>query len=164
MAIRGLNSEGAPGPDDIPIFLYIQCWDTVGPEVMETIEDFRAGRCNINWINRACIVLITKVQGAEQIGDFRPISLSNSFDHRQCAGQLSPGDPNCPLPICIYAGSANIRHHCACEGDCGSVEVEGHPGVYVEGGFFYGLRHLRLTVPVERPSAAGVSEKMGTVG
>ena len=79
MAIRGLNSEGAPGPDDIPIFLYIQCWDTVGPEVMETIEDFRAGRCNINWINRACIVLITKVQGAEQIGDFRLISLSNSI-------------------------------------------------------------------------------------
>ena len=77
VAIRGLNSEGAPGPDGIPIFFYSECWDAVGPEVMATIEDFRAGRCNMNRINRAYIVRIPKVQGAEQIGDFRPISLSN---------------------------------------------------------------------------------------
>ena len=79
MAIRGLNGEGAPGPDGIPIFFYIECWDTVRPKVMAMIEDFRAGRCNMNWINRAYIVLILKLQGAEQIGDFRPISLSNSI-------------------------------------------------------------------------------------
>ena len=33
----------------------------------------------MDWLNRAYIVLILKVQGAERIGDFRPISLSNSF-------------------------------------------------------------------------------------
>ena len=65
----------APGPDNIPIFFDIECWDAVGPVVMATIEDFRAGRCNMSQINRAYIVLIPKVQGAEQIGDFRPISL-----------------------------------------------------------------------------------------
>ena len=46
---------------------------------MATIKDFCSGRCNMNRINRAYIVLIPKVQGAEQIGDFRPISLSNSI-------------------------------------------------------------------------------------
>ena len=79
VAILGLNSEGAPGPDGIPIFFYSEWWDAVRPEVMATIEDFWVGRCNMNWINRAYIVLIPKVQGAEQIGDFRPISLSNSI-------------------------------------------------------------------------------------
>ena len=46
---------------------------------MATIEEFRAKRCNMDRLNRAYIVLIPKVQGAEQIGDFQPISLSNSI-------------------------------------------------------------------------------------
>ena len=78
-AIRHLNSEGAPGPDGIPVFFYIECWTKVGPDVMATIEEFRTGRCNMDRLNRAYIVLIPKVQGAEQIGNFRPISLSNSI-------------------------------------------------------------------------------------
>ena len=44
------------------------------------------------------------------------------------------------------------------------MKAEGHPGVYVEGGFFEGIRHIRLAVPVECPSAAGVPGDMGTVG
>ena len=78
-AIRGLNSEGAPGPDGIPVFFYLECWDIVGAEVMAMIEDFRVGRCNMDWLNKAYIILLPKVEGAELIGDFRPISLSNSI-------------------------------------------------------------------------------------
>ena len=78
-AIRGLNGEGAPGPDGIPVFFYSDCWDTVGPELMATLEDFRVGRCNLDRLNRAYIVLIPKVPGAEHVQDFRLISLSNSL-------------------------------------------------------------------------------------
>ena len=78
-AIQGLNGEGAPGPDGIPVFFYQECWDLVGPEVMATIEDFRIGVCNMDRMNKAFLVLIPKCQGAEQVGDFRPISLSNSI-------------------------------------------------------------------------------------
>ena len=78
-AIRGLNSEGAPGPDGIPIFFYTECWPKVGPDVMATVEEFWDGRCNMDRLNKAYIVLIPKVQGAEKIGEFRPISLSNSI-------------------------------------------------------------------------------------
>ena len=78
-AIRGLNGEGAPGPDGIPVFFYQECWDLVGPEVMATIEDFCIGVCNMDHMNKAFLVLIPKCQGAEQVGDFRPISLSNSI-------------------------------------------------------------------------------------
>ena len=47
--------------------------------MMATIEDFWAGRCNMDRLNRAYIILIPKVEGAERIGDFRPISLLNSI-------------------------------------------------------------------------------------
>ena len=79
MAIHCLNSEGAPGLDGIPVFFYSECWAKVGPDVMATIEEFWTRRCNMDRLNRAYIVLIPKVQGAERIGDFRPISLSNSI-------------------------------------------------------------------------------------
>ena len=78
-AIRGLNSEGALGPDGIPVFFYLECWDVVGAEVMALIEDFKVGRCNMDRLNKAYIILLPKVEGAELIGDFRPISLSNSI-------------------------------------------------------------------------------------
>ena len=41
--MRGLNEEGAPGPDGMPVFFYKECWDIVGTEVMATIEDFLRG-------------------------------------------------------------------------------------------------------------------------
>ena len=78
-AIRGLNSEGAPGPNGIPVFFYLECWDVVGEEVMATIEDFRLAQGNMDRLNKAYIILLPKVEGAERIGDFRPISLSNSI-------------------------------------------------------------------------------------
>ena len=78
-AVWGLNSEGAPGPDGIPIFFYKECWNVVGPEVMAVLKEFRGNRCHMERLNRAYLVLIPKTAGAENIGDFRPISLSNSI-------------------------------------------------------------------------------------
>ena len=46
---------------------------------MAALEDFRTGRCQMDRLNKAYIVLLPKFQGAEQIGDFRPIALSNSL-------------------------------------------------------------------------------------
>ena len=75
----GLNSEGAPGPAGIPVFFYKECWNVIGPEVMAVLEEFRDNRCQMERLNRAYLVLIPKTAGAEHIGDFRPISLSNSI-------------------------------------------------------------------------------------
>ena len=74
-----MNGEGAPGPDGIPIFFYKECWDVLGPEVMRVMGDFHAGRCQMERLNKVFLVLIPKNPGAEQIGDFRPIALSNSI-------------------------------------------------------------------------------------
>ena len=47
--------------------------------MMALIEEFRDGRYNMDRLNKAYIILIPKVEGAELIGDFRPISPSNSI-------------------------------------------------------------------------------------
>lgn len=78
-AIAGLNAEGAPGPDGIPVFFYTEFWGTVGPDVMETLDRFHRGVCNMDRLNRSYVVLIPKINGAAEVRDFRPISLSNSI-------------------------------------------------------------------------------------
>ena len=46
---------------------------------MAALEDFKAGWCQMDRLNKAYIMLLPKFKGAEQICDFRPISLSNSL-------------------------------------------------------------------------------------
>ena len=46
---------------------------------MQLMDDLYAGQCQMEWLNKVFIVLIPKVHGAELIGDFRPIALSNSI-------------------------------------------------------------------------------------
>ena len=65
-------------PPDVRV-VSIDCWDIVGCDVMAALEDFGAGQCHMDRLNRAYMVLLSKVQGAKQIGDFHPISLSNSL-------------------------------------------------------------------------------------
>ena len=77
-AICGLNAEGAPRPDGIPVFFYKDCWARVGRDVMELME-FHAGTCRMGRINRAYITLLPKVSGAERVGKFYPISLSSNI-------------------------------------------------------------------------------------
>ena len=43
------------------------------------MEEFHIGTCQMGRINRAYITLLPKVSGAERVGDFRPISLSNNI-------------------------------------------------------------------------------------
>ena len=63
-AINGLNAEGAPGPDGIPVFVYKECWDRVAPDVMSLMDEFHAGSARMDSINRAYIAMLPKVQGA----------------------------------------------------------------------------------------------------
>ena len=78
-AICGLNAKGAPRPNGISVFFYKECWAWVGPDVMARMEEFHAGTCHMGRINRAYITLLPMVSGAERVGNFRPISLSNSI-------------------------------------------------------------------------------------
>ena len=77
--VWSLNGEGALGPDGIPVYFYKVYWDVLGPKVMRVMGDFHAGRCQMERLNKVYLVLIPKILRAEQIGDFRPIALSNSI-------------------------------------------------------------------------------------
>ena len=46
---------------------------------MAVLEEFRDGWCHMENLNKVYLVLLPKTTGAEQISDFRPISLSNSI-------------------------------------------------------------------------------------
>ena len=74
-----LNVEGASGPDGILVFFYKDYWAQVRPDVMALMAEFHAGTSRMDRINRDFITLLPKTPGAEQVGDFRPISLSNSI-------------------------------------------------------------------------------------
>ena len=46
---------------------------------MALLEEFHAGTCPMGRINWAYIMLLPKIFGAERVGNFRPISLSNNI-------------------------------------------------------------------------------------
>ena len=80
-------------------------------------------------LNRAYIILIPKVEGVERIGDFRPISLSNSIYliiAKVLANQLRTvrASAHQPFSIGIHVGSADGRQHRVSGGDCRFLAAE----------------------------------------
>ena len=51
----------------------------VGTEAVSVMEDFLACRCQMESLNKLYLIHFLKTAGAEYIGDFRLISLSNSM-------------------------------------------------------------------------------------
>ena len=79
-ALAGLNGEGAPGRDGLPVLFYKEFWALVKGDVMATLEELRSPQANMEKINKSCLFMLPKRQGAENINDYRPISLSNSIN------------------------------------------------------------------------------------
>ena len=78
-AMKGLNAEGAPGLDSLPVFFYSEYWGLVRSEVMATLEEFQHGTRDMMKINKSHLFFLPKCQGANRLKAFRPISLSNSI-------------------------------------------------------------------------------------
>ena len=78
-ALAGLNSEGSPGLDGLPVLFYKEFWAMVKGDVMATLEELRSPQANIEKINKSYLFMLPKRQGAESVNDYRPISLSNSI-------------------------------------------------------------------------------------
>ena len=78
-AVAGLNGEGAPGPNGLPVLFYKEFWALVKGGVMATLEELRSPQVNMERINKSYLFLLSKRQGAENVNEYRPISLSNSI-------------------------------------------------------------------------------------
>jgi retron-type reverse transcriptase len=86
--------EKAPGPDGYIGAFFKACWDIIKHDLVGAISeifDLRAGCWNLP--NSANIVLIEKKEGAQYIGDYRPISIMHSISKllaKIFANRLSP--------------------------------------------------------------------------
>ena len=72
--------DKAPGPDGFTGAFLKACWDIIKNDIMDAANAFHSLRTsNLQLINSASIILIPKKDGADAVGDFRPISLIHSF-------------------------------------------------------------------------------------
>ena len=67
----------APGPDGFPAHFFQRHWDLCGEEVTSVVLRVLNGEDDPASINNTLIVLIPKVAQADELGQFRPISLCN---------------------------------------------------------------------------------------
>jgi hypothetical protein len=82
--IKELHPDRAPGPDGFSGAFYQRAWPIIKHDIMAAIMKLYVcdGR-GFPKLNRALIVLIPKKSDAEEIGDYRPISLPHSFTTRE---------------------------------------------------------------------------------
>ncbi|RVW34020.1 hypothetical protein CK203_091994 [Vitis vinifera] len=79
-ALMEMNGDKAPGPDGFSVFFWQCCWEFVKEEILEMFKEFHDQNTFLKSINNTFLVLIPKKGGAEDFGDFRPISLlGNAF-------------------------------------------------------------------------------------
>ena len=67
------------GPDGYSAEFSCGCWDIVGSEVCEAIEEFFASGSMLRQRNATTLVLIPKITNASTTSDFRPISCLNTI-------------------------------------------------------------------------------------
>ena len=70
-----MNGDKAPGPNSFTMAFWKNCWDFVKEEVLEMFKEFHEQSSFIKSLNTTFLVLLPKKGGAEDLGDFRPISL-----------------------------------------------------------------------------------------
>jgi hypothetical protein len=93
-AIDQMPSDKAPGPDGYTGAFFKKCWDIIKGDLMIVIllfGDLHAE--NFHYLNSSNIALLPKKDGAEEVGDFRPISLIHAIAKiisKMLALRLSP--------------------------------------------------------------------------
>ncbi|WVZ55767.1 hypothetical protein U9M48_006389 [Paspalum notatum var. saurae] len=79
-AIQQMPADKAPGPDGFTGAFFTKCWEIIKADVLKAANAFHLLRTsNLSILNSANIVLIPKKEGADSVGDYRPISLIHSF-------------------------------------------------------------------------------------
>ncbi|RVW89247.1 hypothetical protein CK203_032614 [Vitis vinifera] len=70
-----MNGDKAPRPDGFTVAFWQSCWDFVKEEILEMFKEFHEQSSFLKSLNNTFLVLIPKKDGAEDLGDFKPISL-----------------------------------------------------------------------------------------
>ena len=74
-ALMEMNGDKASGSNGFTVAFWQACWDFVKEEIVDLFKEFYDQRSFSKSLNTTFLVLIPKKGGAEDLGDFRPISL-----------------------------------------------------------------------------------------
>ncbi|RVW65713.1 LINE-1 retrotransposable element ORF2 protein [Vitis vinifera] len=74
-ALMGMNGDKAPGPDGFTVAFWQSCSEFAKEEIVDLFKEFFEEKSFAKSLNSTFLVLIPKKGGAEDLGDFRPISL-----------------------------------------------------------------------------------------
>jgi len=72
-----MPSDKAPGPNGFPILFYKEFWPILKFDLIHMFNEFYNGHLQLDRFNFASVILIHKNLGANNLKDFRPISLIN---------------------------------------------------------------------------------------
>jgi len=75
--VRSLPNNKAPGPDGFNNEFLKKCWHFIKEDFYALCSAFQDSSVCLQSINDSFITLIIKIDGAQKVGDFRPISLLN---------------------------------------------------------------------------------------
>ncbi|RVX14550.1 LINE-1 reverse transcriptase-like [Vitis vinifera] len=78
-ALVGCSGDKAPGPDGFTMSFWQFAWDFVKEDVMRFFREFHEHGKFVKRLNTNFLVLIPKKMGAEDLREFRPISLVGSL-------------------------------------------------------------------------------------
>ena len=78
-ALSDLGKDKAPDPDGFTMAFWLFCWDVVKIEIMGFFREFHERGRFVKSLNATFLVLVPKKGEAEDLKDFRPISLVGSL-------------------------------------------------------------------------------------
>ncbi|XP_042519185.1 uncharacterized protein LOC122092960 [Macadamia integrifolia] len=74
-----LDPDSSPGPDGFPGAFFRRCWHIVEKKVSNAVRYFFSSSSMPQGVNNNFLVLIPKVDGADNLGNFRPLCMGNFF-------------------------------------------------------------------------------------
>ena len=75
--IFGMKKGKAPGPDGFPIEFFQEFWEIIKFYLLEVVQESYQNKQMLKSLNATFLTLIPKVDGANSLDQFRPISLCN---------------------------------------------------------------------------------------
>jgi hypothetical protein len=91
--LDSMKVDSAPGSDGLPVAFFKRFWEILKGLTLGLLNDFVLGRVDIARLNFGILTLIPKVQGADIVKQFCPITLINvifNFIAKAYAIRLAP--------------------------------------------------------------------------
>jgi hypothetical protein len=75
IVVQGCNGDKVPGPDGFSLAFFQNCWSIVHNDILAVCQEFHEHCQFERSLNATFVSLIPKKHGADELKDFRPISL-----------------------------------------------------------------------------------------